>query len=91
MCKGRRQAGSQIYEYVLGLGIWVGDRNLGVVGHGNGYYPPVQGDRERRKAPRNRPGDSTMKRVEQGGRTYKEKKEREPGRRAPEGRVHPKP
>lgn len=36
-CRGRCQVGSRIYESELGLGIWVGDINLGVVSHGNGY------------------------------------------------------
>ena len=62
---------------------------MGVVSRGDGYYPPVQGDRERRRGPRNRPADATMKRAEQGGGTYQEEAEKEPERRAPEGRMHP--
>lgn len=57
-----KQAGryrSLYSDWGLGLGIEIWE--LSVMGMD---YPPVQGDRERRRGPRNRTGDSTMKRAE---------------------------
>lgn len=61
-CRRRCQVGSRIYESELGLGVWVGDINLGVVSYGNGYSALGKGDRERREEPWTRPGDCDIKR-----------------------------
>lgn len=52
-----KQSDIRVYsDWGFGVGIEI----LGV---GNGYYPPVEWDRERRRGPSSRPGDSNIKRA----------------------------
>lgn len=54
---------------------------MGVVSLENEYYPLVKGDREGRRGPRTKPGDSNIKRAERGGRTYMGKRRGKQGER----------
>lgn len=89
-CRGRCQVGSRIYESEVGLGIWVGGINLGVVSHGVGYYSLVKGDGERRRGSWTGLGDSNIKRQrEEGVPTKRKRRGNQRERRKTRGGRHP--